>query len=211
MTDQPPETVLVFGEDLSLIRLALPPLGLLMVLAGVGGWFIGQMKPLAAVVITALGLAATVWSLRMTTRLIVFDASTRRVHIRTRQGNQRSEHTMPFEQVTGVVLSILEGYRRDTESPLGILMSYQLSLVTDAGEFPLSRLAEQTVGDCEAKDRSIWRILGRAPPESLLARSYRHAVERRDRLQAVWLARLLAPQTSLADADARVRRDWPAT
>jgi hypothetical protein len=211
MTDQPSESVLVFGEELSLLRLALPSLGLLMALAGVGGWFIDQVKPLAAAVITALGLAATVWSLRMTTRLIVFDASMRRVHIRTRQGNHRSEHTLPFEHVQDVVLRILEGYRRDTESPLGLLMSFQLSHVTEAGEFPLSRLAEQSVGDCEAKDRSIWRILGRAPPESLLARSYRHAVERRDRLQAVWLARLLTPQTSLDDADARVRRDWPAT
>ena len=67
MMDRPAENSLVFGEDLGLLRLALPPLGLLMAVAGIGGWFIGQMRPLAAVVITALGLAAMIWSLRMTT------------------------------------------------------------------------------------------------------------------------------------------------
>jgi hypothetical protein len=210
MTDRPAANQLEFGEDLGLLRFALPPLGLLMALAGIGGWFIGQMKPLAAVVISALGLAATIWALRMTTRRIAFDARTRQVHIRTRQGSQRSEHKLRFEQVQDVVLRILEGYRRGGDSPLGTLMSWQLILVTDAGEFPLSQLAEQTMQDCEAKDRSIWQILGRTAPESLLARSYRHAVQRRDRLQAIWLARLTTPQASLNEAEAQVQRDWPA-
>lgn len=109
-----------------------------------------------------------------------------------------------------MVLKILEGYRRGTDSQLGQLMAFQLSLVTDAGEFPLSRLAEQSLQDCEAKDHSIWQILERTPPDSLLTRSYRHAIQHRDLLQAVWLARLLAPQASLSEADACVRRDWPA-
>jgi hypothetical protein len=209
MTDQPATNQLEFGEDLGLLRFALPPLGLLMAGAGIGGWFIGQVKPLAAAVIAALGLAATIWSLRMTTRRIAFDASTRKVHIRMRQGRQRSEHILRFEQVQDVVLRILEGYRRGTDSPLGRLMSWQLILVTDAGEFPLSRLAEQTLQDCEAKDRSIWQILGRTPPESLLARSYRYAVQHRDRLQAIWLARLITPQASLSEAEAQVQRDLP--
>ena len=208
MTDRPAENSLEFGEDLGLLRLALPPLGLLMAVAGIGGWFIGQVKPLAAVVITALGLAAMIWSLRMTTRRIVFDAGTRRVFVHTREGSRRSEHTLPFAQVQDVVLRILEGYRSGGES--GQLMAYQMSLVTGEGEFPLSRLAELTLADCEAKDRSIWQVLGRAPPDSLLARSYRHAIQRRDRLQAIWLARLITPQASLNEADARVRRDWPA-
>jgi hypothetical protein len=210
MTDPPAANQLEFGEDLGLLRFALPPLGLLMAGAGIGGWFIGQVKPLAAVVIAALGLAAAIWSLRMTTRRITFDARTRQVDIRTRQGSQRSEHLLRFEQVQDVVLRILEGYRSGGDSPLGRLMSLQLSLVTDAGEFPLSRLAEQTMQDCEIKDRSIWQILGRTPPESLLARSYRHAVRRRDRLQAIWLARLITPQASLNEAEAQVQRDWPA-
>jgi hypothetical protein len=207
MTDPPAANQLEFGEDLGLLRFALPPLGLLMAGAGIGGWFIGQVKPL---VIAAFGLAATIWSLRMTTRRIAFDARTRQVHIRMRQGSQRSEHLLRFEHVQDVVLRILEGYRSGGDSPLGRLMSLQLSLVTDAGEFPLSRLAEQTMQDCEAKDRSIWQILGRTPPESLLTRSYRHAVRRRDRLQATWLARLLTPQASLSEAEAQVQRDWPA-
>ena len=139
MTDRPAENFLIFGEDPGLLRLALPPLGLLMAVAGMGGWFIGQVRPLAAVVITALGVAAMIWSMRMTTRSIVFDSKARRVHIRTRQGSQRSEHTLPSEQVHDVVLKILEGYRRGTDSPLGQSMSFQLSLVTDTGEFPLSR------------------------------------------------------------------------
>ena len=210
MTEQPAETSLEFGEDLAMLRLALPPLGLLMSVAGAGGWLIGQVRPLAAVVITALGLAAAIWSLRMTTRRIVLDARTRQVTIRARQGSRRSEHTLPFEQVRDVVLRILEGHRSGTESQLGQLMSFQLSLVTDAGEFPLSRLAEQSIGACEAKDSSIWRILGREPADSLLARSYRHALKRRDRLQAVWLARLIAPRASLSEAEARVQRDWLA-
>ena len=210
MTDRPAANQLEFGEDLGLLRFALPPLGLLMAGAGIGGWFIGQVKPLAAVVISALGLAATIWSLRMTTRRIAFDARTRQVHIRMRQGSQRSEHILRFEQVQDVVLRILEGYRSGTDSPLGILMAWQLILVTDGGEFPLSRLAEQTMQDCEAKDRRIWQILGCTPPESLLARSYRHAVRRRNRLQATWLARLITPQASLNEAEAQVRRDWPA-
>ena len=210
MTDRPAANQLEFGEDLGLLRFALPPLGLLMAGAGIGGWFIGQVKPLAAVTLSALGLAATIWSLRMTTRRIAFDARTRQVDIRTRQGSQRSEHILRFEQVQDVVLRILEGYRSGTDSPLGILMAWQLILVTDGGEFPLSRLAEQTMQDCEAKDRRIWQILGCTPPESLLARSYRHAVRRRDRLQATWLARLITPQASLNEAEAQVRRDWPA-
>jgi hypothetical protein len=131
------------------------------------------------------------------------------VRIRTRKGAERSEQTLAFEQVCDVVLQILEGYRRGTESPLGQLMSFQLILVTDAGAFPLSRLAEQTVHDCETKNRSIWQILGRTPADTLVARSYRHAIQNRDRLQAVWLARLLAPQVSLNEAEARVRRDLP--
>ena len=171
MTDRGAENPLEFGEDLALLRFALPPLGLLMALAGAGGWFIDQVQPLAAFVITALGLAAAIWSLRMTTRRIVFDAGTRQVHIRAREGSQRSERTLPFEHVQNVVLRILESYRRGAESPLGQLMAYQLSLVTQEGEFPLSRLAEQTVADCEAKDRSIWQALGRTPADSLLARS----------------------------------------
>jgi len=210
MTDQPAATQLEFGEDLGLLRFALPPLGLLMAGAGIGGWLIGQVKPLAGLVISALGLAAMIWSLRMTTRRIVFDARTRQVHIRTREGSRRSEHLLRFEQVQDVVLRILEGYRRGGDWPLGQLMSLQVSLVTDAGEFPLSRLAEQTLQDCEAKDRSIGQILGRPPPESLLARSYRHALQRRDRLQAIWLARLITPQASLSEAEAQVQRDWPA-
>jgi hypothetical protein len=210
MTDRPAPAVLEFGEDLGLLRVALPPLGLLMALAGTGGWWIGQIRPLAALVVTALGLAATIWSLRMATVRVVFDTVTRRVRIRTRQGSQRSEHMIPFEQVRDVVLRILESYRDDAEVPLGRLMSYQLSLVTDAGEFPLSRLTEQSVQACEAKDHSIWQVLGRAPGDSLLARSYRHAVQRRDRLQAVWIGRLLTPQASLGEVEARVRGDWPA-
>lgn len=211
MTDRGAENPLEFGEDLALLRFALPPLGLLMALAGAGGWFIDQVQPLAAFVITVLGLAATIWSLRLTTRRIVFDAGTRQVHIRAREGSQRSERTLPFEHVQDVVLRILESYRRGAESPLGQLMAYQLSLVTEEGEFSLSRLAEQTVADCEAKDRSIWQALGRTPADSLLARSYRHAIQRRERLQAVWLARLLTPEASLTEADARVQRDWPVS
>lgn len=87
MTDRPAENSLVIGEDLGLLRLTLPPLGLLMAVAGIGGWFIGQVRPLAAVVITALGVAAMIWSMRMTTRRIVFDSKARHVHIRTRQGS----------------------------------------------------------------------------------------------------------------------------
>lgn len=209
MIDRAAPTRLEFGEELSLLRFALPPLGLLMALAGAGAWFIGQVEPLAAVVIAALGVAATLWSLRMTTRLIVFDAASRRMHIRTRKGGQRSDRTFLFEQVRDVVLQILEGHRRGTESPLGQLMSFQLILVTDAGEFPLSRLPEQTLRDCEIKDRSIWQILGRTAADTLLSRSYRHAIARRDRLQAIWLARLLAPDASLDAAEARVQRDLP--
>ena len=149
--------------------------------------------------------------MRATTRRIVFDAGTRQVHIRAREGSQRSDRTLPFEHVQNVVLRILESYRRGAESPLGQLMAYQLSLVTEEGEFPLSRLAEQTVADCEAKDRSIWRTLGRTQADSLLARSYRHAIQRHERLQAVWLARLLTPGSSLTEVDARVQRDWPVS
>jgi len=193
-----------------MLRVALPPLGLLMAVAGAGGWYIGQVETLAAAVIAALGLAATIWSLRMTTRRIVFDTGTLHVTIRTREGGRRSEQTLPFEKVQDVVLRILEGYRGSTESQLGRLMSFQLSLVTDAGEFPLSRLAEQSVEDCEAMDRSIWQVLGRLPPDALLERSYRHALARRDRLHAIWIARLLSPQISLNDAEARVQRDLTA-
>jgi hypothetical protein len=46
MTDRDAPTRLEFGEDLSLLRFALPPLGLLMVAAGAGGWFIGQVNRL---------------------------------------------------------------------------------------------------------------------------------------------------------------------
>lgn len=47
-------------------------------------------------------------------------------------------------------------------------------------------------------------------PGDLLAESYRHAIVRRDRLQSIWLARLLTPQASLEEANACVRRDWPS-
>lgn len=211
MTDRPATTALDFGEDLVLLRWALPPLGLLMAIAGACGWKIGQLQPLAAGVLTVLGLAAAVWSLRVTTRRILFDTRTRQLHVYTRKGGSRRTHQMfRFDQVNDVVLRILDGIRRGTESQLGRELSFQLILVTDAGEFPLSRLAEGSLDDCEAKDFSIWQVLGRDSPGVLLARSYRHAVVRRDRLQSIWLARLLMPQASLEEADARVRRDWPS-
>jgi len=211
LTDRPATTPLDFGEDLVLLRWALPPLGLLMAIAGVCGWKVGQLQPLAAGVLVALGLAAAVWSLRVTTRRIRFDTCTRQIHVYTRKGGSRRAHqALRFDQVNDVVLRILDEIRRGTESRLGRQLSFQLILVTDAGEFPLSRLAEAGLDDCEAKDFSIWQVLGRDPPGALLARSYRHAVARRDRFQSIWLARLLTPQSSLEEADARVRRDWPS-
>ena len=151
-----------------------------------------------------------IWSMRMTTRSIVFDSKARRVHIRTRQGSQRSEHTLPFEQVHDVMLKILEGYRRGTDSPLGQSMSFQLSLVTDTGEFPLSRLAEQSLQHCEANDRSIWQILECAPPDSRRARSYRHAIQHRDRLQRLACAVACAASVVKRGGRARATRLAPA-
>lgn len=209
MTDRPIATRLAFGEDLALLRWALPPLGLLMAIAGAYGSKTGRMQPLAAGVIVGLGLGAALWALRVTTRLIVFDASTSRIHVHTRKGGTRRTHqTLRFDQVTDVVLRVLEGPRGDAESQLGRQMAIEMILVTDAGEFPLSRLPEADVQSCEAKDLLIWRVLGRHSPEPLLSRSYRHALSRRDRLQSIWLARLLTPRASLEEADARVRKDW---
>lgn len=209
MSDRSTAASLDFGEDLVLLRWALPPLGSLMVLAGVHGWKIGQLQPLAAVVLGVLGLAAAIWALRVTTRRILFDARTRQIHVCThKSGRRRTYQTLGFDQVNDVVLRILEGMRPGTESRVGRELAFALILVTDAGEIPLLRRAEQDLDECEAKDSRIWQILGRDPPGDLLMRSYRNAVARRDRLQSIWLVRLLAPYASLAQADAVVRRDW---
>lgn len=211
MTDRPTAATLEFGEDLALLRWALPPLGASMALAGAGGWFAGQLQPLAASVIVSLGLAAAAWSLRVTTRRITFDASARRIDVYVRTGGRRRSHQqLDFDQVEDVVLRILAGPRSSGDSPLGPGMAFQLILATDAGAFALSRLAEESVQDCEARDRAIWQMLGRTPHAPLLVRSYRHALARRDRLQAIWLARLLEPRASLEDAESRVRREWPS-
>jgi hypothetical protein len=77
LTDQPAATPLDFGEDLVLLRWALPPLGLLMAIAGAHGWKIGRLQPLADGVLAVLGIAAAISALRVSTRRIVFDAATR--------------------------------------------------------------------------------------------------------------------------------------
>ena len=205
-----PARLLVCGEDLSLLRRLLPPLGLLMAIAGVGGWMSGELNLLAACVIAALGVAAALWSLRMTTRRFVFDNGTQLVHVSTRQGARRSEESLRFEDVQTIVLRVVEGYRRGPDFPLAGVMSFQLLLLTNGRELTLSRLAQQGLQECEAEARRVLEFLGQSSPETLLARSYRHALDQRNRLQAIWLARLLTPRASLDEAAARVREDWPA-
>lgn len=199
---------LEFGDDLALLRWALPPLGVLMAGAGAAGWSSGQLTTFAAWVVTALGLAAAVWSVRVTTRRIVFDASAHLVHIYTRSGGARRTHeAIPFADVSDVVLQVVGRSERSGESPLGGDLQFLLILVAGGRDIPLSRLPEHSLPDCVASDARVWRVIERTPPGDLLERSYRHFLARSDRLQSIWLARLLTPGASLAEAEARVRRE----
>jgi hypothetical protein len=198
---------LVFGDSLTLLRRALPPLGLLMVaMAGVG-LRNGQLRVLQALLIAALGIAAAIWAWRTRTFHFRFERASRQVVVRERGPAGAREVLIPFAQVRDVVVRILEGYRSSSETRLGRVMSLQMQLVTDGGEFPLSRLSMQSLKDCEDFERPIWRALGRLPQETLLARSYRHALQERDRLQAIWLRRLMEPSLTLTEAESRVMQD----
>jgi hypothetical protein len=176
--------------------------------AGAVGWSSGQLTTFAAWVVTALGLAAAAWSARVTTRRIVFDPSAHLVHIYTRSGGDRRTHeAIPFADVSDVVLRVVGRSERSGESPLGGDLQFLLILLAGGREFPLFRLPEQSLPDCVASEARIWHALARTKPGELLERSYRHALARGDRLQSIWLARLLAPTASLAEAEARVRRE----
>ena len=59
-----------FGEHLVLLRLALPLLGTLLLLAGIAGGWTGQLTRLQSVIIGLIGVASAIWSRRLRTRQI---------------------------------------------------------------------------------------------------------------------------------------------
>ncbi|MFO1400135.1 MAG: hypothetical protein U1F30_02785 [Steroidobacteraceae bacterium] len=198
---------IVIGESLLLLRWGLPPLGVLLALAALLGWWNTRLGALAASTVGLLGLLAVIWAGRLRTREFRFEPTTRRVWVVEHGALETRRTELSYSDVKNVVVRVVDGFHGDADAPLGRLLSLQLHLVTMRGVFPLSRSNLRTVPECEVLEARVWMALGRRPDGSLLERSCRYALAFGDRLQAVWLRRLLEPDLTFAQAEGRVQRD----
>lgn len=210
MAREPPESArhLVLGDELPLLRRLLVPLGVLLWAAAAVAYLIGTLALTPAIVIALLGAGCGLWSRTFRTERYEFLPEARRVAIEQRHGSAITVRSLPFEVVTDVVLTVFEGARRLDNEGLRQTPSYLLHLEAGAELLPLSARYATSLTECEATAARIHHALCRGRPVgSLLERSYAAALRRRDRLQAIWIARLMAPQQSLRDTERRVQAD----